>query len=421
MFSIIIKYKSKVKNLGFYFFASFVPMLVSLVMSPLLALFLSPSDYAIVGYYNSFNTLFFPLILFYLNQYYMREFFYCDENGKKKLFALIFKTFLWLPFVVAGIVVGLFGLYMFFFNSTSEIPYLPYAILSFFTIAFSSLFYLEQVLLRNNRNGKAFFGLCLFNSLAGALASLAFVVIFDMGALGRMLGLSIAPICLFIWLIYKHREVLKTPYIIFDLKKAVLFCWPLVIAAMLGFFTNGIDRVILEKYVPMSQLGFYSIGITIAGYLSVFSTAIGNTFSPDVLESLAKKNFRKMLKYVALQIGVILFVVFVFVLLAKYLIIIFTANRYLEATPYARIAAFAAVTTICYSTVSNVIFSYKKTKILLYTKIIGSVLCVVMYVFLIKNYSMQGAAIAHSAGNLVLAVVALLLLLISLYKDKRIK
>ena len=45
------------KSVGTYFAASLLPMLLMAAVNPLIALNMSPEDYAIYGYYNSFITI----------------------------------------------------------------------------------------------------------------------------------------------------------------------------------------------------------------------------------------------------------------------------------------------------------------------------------------------------------------------------
>jgi|GEM_PF-6659157 len=406
--------------MGIYLIASFVPMGLNLLLMPLFSIYMEKRDFAIVSYFNSFHSLLFPFILFYLNQYYMREFFYRDEREKEILYANMYKSFLFIPFIGAAVSSIMIFLYMCFFNADSTLAFFPYGPLTFFSIAFTGLYYIEQVELKNRRNAKGFLFIILFYSLTNASVSAVLVALMQLNALGRVLGVFIASVAVFVLLLLKNWKRIRDISIDWKLlKDAVLFCYPLVLAAMLGFFSNGLDKVILEKNVPIDQLGIYAIGFTIGGALSVFSTSIGNTFSPDILESLAQKNFRRMFKFAMFQLVIMFFVVLIFVFSAKILIILFTANRYVEATTVARITAFGALTSIMYSVVSNILFSYKKTYLFVYTKIIGSIICLGMYMFLIERFKIIGAAIGYVCGNIVFSIVASTLLIISLKKDKK--
>ena len=70
------------RNFMVYMGASLIPMLISIIMNPLIALNMSPEDYAVSGYYLSFNSLISPLIGFYFIGYYTKEYFKVNETER---------------------------------------------------------------------------------------------------------------------------------------------------------------------------------------------------------------------------------------------------------------------------------------------------------------------------------------------------
>lgn len=72
--------------------ASIIPMFIHLVTNPLIALNMTPVDYAIVGYFTSFNSLLTPLITFYAFAYYTKRYFELADNERLVLKATIFKS-----------------------------------------------------------------------------------------------------------------------------------------------------------------------------------------------------------------------------------------------------------------------------------------------------------------------------------------
>lgn len=413
MIKYIQRYSKSIKNVGFYFAASFIPLLITLALNPLYSLYLSPKDYAIIGYYNSFSILFSPFILFYFNQYFVREYFYRDEVGKIKLKVMVLKAFAIMPFVLGMIALFAIFIYKFFFNQGSEIAFSPYALLALLPAMLVGLYRLELIERKVKRDGKGYFKICMANGILVALSSICFIVFAKFGAIGQYIGNISGPLFFYFLVLYKNRNVICQKFEYEEFKKALYFCWPLVIAGMFDFFSNGYDKVALETLVSVEALGYYSIGISIGSYLVIFSGAINDTFSPDIYDSLAKKDFRRMFKYALLQIGVMLDIVLLFVVLAEYVIYILTAGRYVKATPYAQIGAFGALTSTIYCVVSNVVQSYKKTKIVMMTKFFGSVACLFSYSFLIENYTLIGAAVGNALGNLYFSIIALLLLFVS--------
>lgn len=69
------KFSTFVKNAGLYFASSLFVAIVGVILNPLLAMNLSQEDYAILGYYSSFNFLLTPLLHFCTLTYYSRQYF----------------------------------------------------------------------------------------------------------------------------------------------------------------------------------------------------------------------------------------------------------------------------------------------------------------------------------------------------------
>ena len=76
-----------IKGAGLFMSASVLMLIMNLLANPVIALNMSPYDYAITGYYTSFNGLISPLILFYLIGYYVKEYFKVSPNQREILYA----------------------------------------------------------------------------------------------------------------------------------------------------------------------------------------------------------------------------------------------------------------------------------------------------------------------------------------------
>ena len=79
------RFRGYLKNAGLYFISSLVSALIGVLLNPLLALNLSPEDYAILGYYSSFTLLVLPLLHCCLLSYYSRQYYFIDENKREQL------------------------------------------------------------------------------------------------------------------------------------------------------------------------------------------------------------------------------------------------------------------------------------------------------------------------------------------------
>ena len=387
-------------------------MILSLVSNPFIAKNMEPEDYAIVGYYASFTTLLQPLITFYMLHYYTKRFYELNEEGRKKLRSTIMKALIWFSGIM--FLVSLTGLiiYTIYFNMESTIPLFPYVLMSLMVLPLGGVMSLTTTDYRMSRRTNAFFKITVSNGVISVLLTLLFVVWLKWGATGKLLAPLITSFGFFIFCIYQYRDLVKIPFDWSVFKQMLLFCWPLTIAAMLGFFSNGYDRVLLERIGDTKELGYYCVGLQIANYVHVFQSAITSTFQPDIYQNIVERKWEKLFKVVAIQGLGVSSIVGVFIILAPFVVDILTAGRYLMAVGYTRILVFASVTSMLYYCLSQITIALGYTKITLINKVVSSVLMIMVYGFLILKYQFMGAAWGQVLSYLVFLLGNALLLFV---------
>ena len=388
----IKKFKTQIMNLSIYFVAALIPMILSLLANPFIAKNLSPEDYAIVGYYTAFNTLFGPFINFYLLHYYTKRFYELNDRERLALKGTIFKSLIFFSLILALIALLILYFYTAFFNSDSQLPFMPYALLTMMTVPLTGIYSLNLTEFRMLRKSKQFFKLSVTNGTLGVFLAVLFVVIFKWGADGRLWAAFISALIIFTYVFFKNRELVKVRFDYNTFKTACKFCLPLVIASMLTFFSSGYDKVILERTGDVTALGIYSVGAVIASYLHVFSTSINDTFQPDIFKSVVERNMRKCMYYIMAKLAIMSICVLCFIALAPYIIDILTFGRYVNSTPFASILAISSITSMLYYSMSQVTVALGYTNLTLWNKIIGSVLSIASFSILIPAYGATGAA-----------------------------
>jgi len=408
-----LKNRKLITNISYYFFASLIGASIQLVLSPFQALYLEHEDFAITGYFTSFNSLLLPIITFSLISYYSRNFFLLDEKEREKLKNTLVIGMLFFSATIS--IISIMGLYWFFKINKVNLPFAPYAMLSVSNIFFNGFYTLILVELKMRRDAIGYFKISLVHSLIAALFAIFFVIIFKWGAFGKMLGTALVA---FLFALYAFRVLLthwefdKTVFV-----KALKFSWPLTLAAMLNYFFSGIDRAMLEGLDDTKNLGLYNIAVQITGYLALFGTALGNTFQPDIFESIAKRNKTKTAKIIGGLISLNLIPIAIFIIFAPIIIKVLTFNRFTEAADFARVLSLKNITTLLYFSISTVIIGYGYTKITLLNKIVGTIISLLMFRFLIGSYGFYGAAWGQVFSFLLMSFIAFAFLL---YKIKKL-
>ena len=397
------------KQLSHYFSASLIPMLLSLAINPLVAMYMNPEDFAITGYYTSFATLISPIIAFYMIHYYNKRYFELDEQGRLHLHALLFKGLIFFSFTVSVICLIALLLYVkeFTSNNFSTFPYLYMAVM---VIPFTGLFNLELAEYKMERKSKAYMNLSLARGILLVLFTLLFVVIIKWGAFGKLLGPLLLESIFFAYLLYKHKAIWKIHTSLQEFISVLKFCWPLALGAALGYFSNGYDKTVLETLGNNIEFGYYCVGASIAAYLGVFTTSISATFQPDTYEAIIKNDKKKLIKVVSTRFALTLLVVCGFIIFCPLAVYLLTAGRYMNSVPYARILACVAITNSIYYIINDYSIARGKPKFYLYTTVVGSIIILVLMPYFVNHFGYNGGAIMNVLSFIILSIIYLALI-----------
>ncbi|MBQ0088641.1 MAG: oligosaccharide flippase family protein [Prevotellaceae bacterium] len=408
------RYKAYIANAGVYTLATVIPSILTVLINPLMALNMSPEDYAIVSYYTSFNALFAPVVAFFFVDYFIRQYYRLDAASLRILKGSLIKLFLSFSFGVCFLCI--LGLLVFVRTSHVSFSFFPYAPLAIFPLATALPLSLASAEYKIAGDSKGYFKVSVIWGILGALIPLLFVAFFKMGAEGRLLGSMICSAMSFIWGLYYFRDYLHIKFDYSIGREIFSFAWPLVLAAILNFFSNGYDKVILERQHDPVSMGYYAVGLQMASMIGVFSTAIKSTFQPDMYKAISAKNLKKV---AVVALGVILMVsviVFLFIIFCPIIIKLLTAGRYMQALPYARIMSLYIITSNIYYQISQFTYGIGLSKITLWNKIMGTILTIITLLFLIEHYGAIGASWGMVISYVYFAIGNTLLLYINRHK-----
>ena len=402
-----------------YFGSTLFVAVIQICINPMLAKNLSPEDYAIIGYFSSFNLLLTPFITFFLTNFFIQRFFRVTEEERAAIKATVVKMLIYFSCALSVLAISALYVYHVLINKSSDIPFSPYAFLTVFAIPLTGIYSLRLAEYRLKRDAKKFALFTIFNGLLAAVTAVVFVVIIKWEAFGRLFATILANGIVFAIVFYLERDNLKG-HIDRDIFKDIIkFCWPLVIAGMLGFFNTGFDKVLLERLGDLKELGYYSVGAQIAGYLSVFSNAVNSTFQPDIYECYAKKNFKRLFLFVGIVVGSISVAAIAYIILAPFIIDLLTAGRYVYSAHYSQIIALSTVSAAIYYSSSQITIAMGYTKLLMWVKTLGGALSALAFVCLINSFTYNGAAIGNVVSYLIYFVINVSALFI--FKRKELK
>jgi O-antigen/teichoic acid export membrane protein len=402
LFGKILNIRKQLKNLSLYLFASILTSLLGVLLNPFLAINLSPKDYAIIGYFTSFNTLILPILSFSLLSYYSRNYFKIKEEDRQS----VLDTLIIMQILIGllGLLFVLFGFYVYMDVAKVNFPFYPFAILCFIPTFFSCFYNFLLVEKRMNRQAKSYFNIVIINAIIGAAFLVLFVVVFKFGAIGRFWAALIPPVGMGIYSIFKLLSKFQVKKRI--LFEAISFSWPISVSAILYYFLSGVDRAMLEKLNDNLTFGNYNVAIQISSYFYIFYAAIVQTFEPDIYKSIADNNRNKLYKISIGILGLNAIPILLFILFAHPIVRILTFGRYMDSVSFAQILALKNIALGFCFLVSDIIIGFGYPKVELINRAIGAGLSIILFKILIAKFGFYGAAWGQSISFLLMTGIS---------------
>lgn len=415
--SLYNRFRGYLKNASLYFISSLASALIGVLLNPLLALNLSPEDYAILGYYSSFTLLVLPLLHCCLLSYYSRQYYFIDENKREQLGNTILLSINLIGFISLLIFLLLF--YGFCRITNVEFAFMPYAVLTFAQVYISNnlTFYLTQ--LRIQRKAGQYAKVSIANCIITNILIIIFVVVFKGGAQGKLYAALIASLLVACYSFYKSLTKWQLDQHL--LKDALNFGLPLTFSALFWYCLSGVDRLFLERLGDISSLGTYNVAISIAAYMQLIFNTLNSTFEPDIYQAIAQQNKKKLFLIITVILLAVIVSNLVFILFSPFIVNLLTAGRYIDSVPYIRILAISNITMACYYMVVKLIIGNGFVKGELAVRIIGSVLSVLMYYFIIKYNGYIGASWGQVISFGLLSIIGILFLFIKMCRGRHKK
>lgn len=398
------------KNAGVYLLASLLSSVLAILVNPLMALNLSPEDYAVSTYYTSFGLLYTPVLGFFVTDFYLRKYYVLSKEALFQLKGNVIKLFLYFSGLVS--LVCLLGLFAFVKGTSVSFDFWPYAPLAVFTNYVGLIYSFQLAEYKIARNAKSFFWASVIWGAIGVVLSLLLVVVAKWGAVGKMVAAFLGSFLPSIWCLIKNKEYLGVRFDKEVFRQIFLYGYPLVLAAMLSYFSHGYDKVLLERGGDIETLGYYSVASSLAAYITVFSNALKSTFQPDMYKAIAQKSVKRSVAVGGLVVLAVGLIVMVFIIFCPWLIKILTAGRYVQSTQMCRIVSLSVLTSTLYYQISQFTYGTGHSKLTLINKIVGTTINIALITYLVRNYGAVGAAWSTVLCFLVFAIGNLVLLFI---------
>ena len=267
----------------------------ALILIPLYTAYLTPADYGILSITSTIGAVFAILSMQSLETGLTRfHFDHPDEASRRRYHGLV-----WLLMVVSALAFALLAgtvgqpLLAWLFP---DVPYVPYIrIVVWTTFATNISFLLLRALLRVQERPTTYSILNIVVFLVNTGFVVYFVVGQRAGALGNLQGRLLAAMLLAIPIIFVYFRSARLHWSTQEARTTLAFSIPLVPHLLSLWVLNVSDRVVLQRFVSLADVGIYSLGYQIASILQLLAFSAATAWSPFFFKTADKPDAPRML------------------------------------------------------------------------------------------------------------------------------
>ena len=171
--------------------------------------------------------------------------------------------------------------------------------------------------------------------------------------------------------------------------------WPLILSSAFIQIYMRIDQVFIKHMLSVESVGLYSAAVKLSEIWHFLPFVVVGSLFPAVLNarkvSIAKYTHRLSRLYTLAIYLSILFIIPIF-FLSEQIVVILYGVAYLGAVSSLKIYIWAGVSVAIGSVLTQVLIGEKRTKMTLVISLIGMILNVILNIYFIPRYGIEGAA-----------------------------
>jgi O-antigen/teichoic acid export membrane protein len=394
-----------VKSTLIYTLGEFLPRLFSIVFLPVFTTYLSSTDYGIMSYTGSFMVLLYVFIALSLNSFLLRKYYECKtEQERKSLIGnvafvitvsnilVLALAFLLGPFIceIANIKVAFY-------------PYFSLSLINNFIDVFAIV---PLVVFRIMEKPTQYVLLNIGRNVLPYLITYFLLAHLQMGILGFYYGrlfinlLFIIPI---LYITYKNSTFTISKKLI---REGLKFSIPLIPGSIAYFVMSISDRIIMERYISLSLIGIYSIAYTLAFSLNIFISSGYRAFEPEIFKKFGQDGFSAFIEGLH---KIFMFIIFSMAialsLFSKEILQILTNGDFENGYTVVPILIIGVVLSAENTILGSLAIAEKKTKLTMYSTLLGAVFSFLLNIVLIPHIGYYGAALATIVSFLTMNII----------------
>jgi len=391
--------KLLIKNTGIYAIGDILPKVMGLIVFPILTYYLPPEEYGIINYVNTIGTFLSLISVLGLNTFFLAFYFEeKDDKGRRELYSTI-SYFIIAFSLVITLLLHLFGEDV-FHKWGSNISFFPYISLGVIANFFDIITFLPICLYRVRENPLPLTIICVIKSFFILGVSVAVVLMDGMAHEILFARCMVSVLFSFVFL-YSTKSYFALKFDLIKIRKALKFSIPLVPGSLAYYTFSMFDRVLIDKYLTLRDLGLYTTASTLAMVLNFVYNGAYKAFEPYFFQNYNKEGFEKKFSKVrdALLITVLTGALLIS-LFSKEFFHFFASDKYEMAyiyVPVIMIGVIASAMSLLYGTI---VIAQKKPIMNTIITMIGCMISLSLNILFLKHFGAMVAAISFALSFL---------------------
>jgi O-antigen/teichoic acid export membrane protein len=396
-----------VRNSIFYSLGNFTSVALNFILLPLYTRSLSPSEFGIVNSMQVFSSILMIFFTLGLERSIYRLFFdFNTDEEKKDFLGTVTVSILVISLVLCG--------FLFIFNHVVEriyksIPFFPYFSIAIITAFFMTFELVPTISLQVKQKAKQYLIVSLLLLVFRIVPVIWLVVILKEGAVGMLKGSLIGNFLSLLMLVPITLSQINIKFNFSILNTTFKYCLPLIPMVMSSWVVNMSDRIFIEQYFSISDVGIYSLGYKIGQLVQLVSVALLMAYTPYFYKlansDKQQESKQKIYKINNISIVIQLFIGLCVAVFSKDIILLFFDQKYAETYKIIPVVVFGYFFIQLISMQNLSFYQEKKTKEIMVINIVGAVINIFLNFLFISRFGYMGAAVSTFATQLILFII----------------
>ena len=389
--------------------AVFIPQIASFIMLPIFSRYLRPEDYGIVSLVNGLS-VFLPLVFsLQLQKSIGRFYFIFNEAELKRYISSVYLLILFIAIIVLCILEFFASDVIKFIYPNVELKYVLLFQISFVTGFFTTINSISLALLRVREKARMVMSIALVSMIVSITISVIEIVVLKRGAHGVIEAAFLSSIVICLMNLAPNLKFIRPRIDLAIMKEPISFSLPVIPHAMSGLIFMYSDRIILEKFVPLSMIGLYYFANRIAEVFKKIVNQFNNAYQPNFFKTATESRLHaeEEAQYISSRVmyGVCALVVLASLFSVEALDILID-HKYFETWWLIPILSASYIFRCAYVFNSGGIFFEKKTGVIAMITVVAGTLNIVLNLIFIPVFGIIAAALSTLLSFLITFLLA---------------